>query len=92
MTQSMAIDLAKYAIRVNAVCPGTIASTKMREYADIQAVAKGLTAAAERAHLIPLGRLGEPDDIAKVVAFLLSDEASYMTGQAINVTGGLWMN
>jgi NAD(P)-dependent dehydrogenase (short-subunit alcohol dehydrogenase family) len=92
MTQSMAIDLAKYAIRVNAVCPGAIANTKMREYADIQAVAKGLTAAAERAHLIPLGRLGEPDDIAKVVAFLLSDEASYMTGQAINVTGGLWMN
>ncbi len=45
-----------------------------------------------RAHLIPLGRVGEPDDIARVVAFLASDEASYMTGQAINVTGGLWMN
>jgi NAD(P)-dependent dehydrogenase (short-subunit alcohol dehydrogenase family) len=39
-----------------------------------------------------MGRLGKPDDIAKVVSFLLSDEAGYMTGQSINVTGGLWMN
>lgn len=92
MTQSMAIDLARYGIRVNAVCPGTIMNTRMRDQADAEAVAKGLPPAAERAHLIPLGRLGEPEDIAKVVAFLISDQADYMTGQAINVTGGLWMN
>jgi 2-hydroxycyclohexanecarboxyl-CoA dehydrogenase len=42
--------------------------------------------------MIPLGRLGEPDDVSGVVAFLLSDDANYMTGQAINVTGGLWMS
>ncbi|HWK68130.1 MAG TPA: SDR family NAD(P)-dependent oxidoreductase [Rhizobiaceae bacterium] len=92
MTQSMAIDLAVHGIRVNAVCPGTIANTQMRADADAQAVARGLPPASERKHQIPLGRLGEPDDVANVVAFLLSGEASYMTGQSINVTGGLWMN
>jgi NAD(P)-dependent dehydrogenase (short-subunit alcohol dehydrogenase family) len=92
MTQSMGLDLASHGIRVNAVCPGTIMNTKMREVADAQAIAKGLPPAAERAHLIPLGRLGEPEDVANVVAFLLSSQANYMTGQGINVTGGLWMN
>lgn len=92
MTQSMALDLAKFGIRVNAVCPGTITNTRMREQADAEAIAKGLPPAAERVHLIPLGRLGQPQDIANVVAFLISDQASYMTGQSINVTGGLWMN
>ncbi|MGY4471958.1 NAD(P)-dependent dehydrogenase (short-subunit alcohol dehydrogenase family) [Bradyrhizobium sp. LB9.1b] len=92
MTQSMGLDLAAHGIRVNAVCPGAIANTHMRQVADEQLVAKGLPTAAERAHTIPLGRLGEPEDIANVVAFLLSDQASYMTGQGINVTGGLWMN
>lgn len=47
---------------------------------------------AERATLLPLKRLAVPEDIARVVAFLLSEEAGYMTGQAINVTGGLWMH
>lgn len=92
MTQSMALDLAAHGIRVNAVCPGTITDTQMREQADAAAVEKGLLPAAERTHLIPLGRLGKPKDIANVVAFLVSDDADYMTGQAINVTGGLWMN
>jgi len=92
MTQSMALDLAKHAIRVNAVCPGTIANTLMRERADEEAAAKGLPPSAERVHLIPMGRLGYPEDVANVVAFLVSDEASYMTGQSLNVTGGLWMN
>lgn len=92
MTQSMAIDLAAHGIRVNAVCPGTIADTEMRRQADARATELGLPSAAERQHLIPLKRLGQPEDIARVVAFLISDEASYMTGQSINVTGGLWMN
>lgn len=92
MTQSMALDLARYGVRVNAVCPGTIGDTRMREEADRQAIAKGLPPAAERVHLIPLGRLGTPDDVANTVVFLISEQAAYMTGQAINVTGGLWMN
>jgi len=92
MTQSMALDLAAHGIRVNAVCPGAIANTQMRDFADTQLAAKGLPTAAERAHTIPLGRLGEPEDVANVVAFLLSSQADYMTGQGINVTGGVWMN
>lgn len=92
MTQSMALDYASSKVRINAVCPGTIANTRMREEADARAAELGLVPAAARQHLIPLGRLGEPADIARVVAFLVSAEADYMTGQAINVTGGLWMN
>jgi len=92
MTQSMALDLARHGIRVNAVCPGTITNTLMRERADKEAAAKGLPPSTDRVHLIPLGRLGYPEDVANAVAFLISDEASYMTGQAVNVTGGLWMN
>jgi NAD(P)-dependent dehydrogenase (short-subunit alcohol dehydrogenase family) len=92
MTQSMALDLAAHGIRVNAVCPGAIANTQMRDFADTQLAARGLPTAAERAHTIPLGRLGEPEDVANVVAFLLSSQADYMTGQGINVTGGVWMN
>ena len=92
MTQSMAIDLAPHGVRVNAVCPGAISDTRMRMLADQEAAAKGLPGAADRVHLIPLGRLGLLDDVANAVAFLISDEASYMTGQSVNVTGGLWMN
>ncbi|MEP3437492.1 MAG: SDR family NAD(P)-dependent oxidoreductase [Hoeflea sp.] len=92
MTQSMALDLSSHGIRVNAVCPGTITDTQMREQADAAGALKGVPPAQEREHLIPLGRLGKPRDIANVVAFLISDEADYMTGQSVNVTGGLWMN
>lgn len=92
MTQSMALDLAKTGVRVNAVCPGTIADTGMRRQSDEECIAKGLPTGADRANQIPMGRLGTPAEIANVVAFLASDEASYMTGQSLNVTGGLWMN
>lgn len=92
LTQSMAKEVAQYGITVNAVCPGPIDHTIMRAEADAQSAAKGLPPASERVKLIPMGRMGEPDDVAGVIAFLLSADADYMTGQAINVTGGLWMN
>ena len=91
MTQSAAHELAGRGVRVNAICPGTIDQTEMRAAADREAAALGLPKAAERVSAIPLGRLGTPEDIAQVACFLLSPAAAYMTGQAINVTGGLWM-
>lgn len=92
ITQSLAAELAPHKINVNAVCPGTIIETGMRDEADRMSVAQGLPTAKQREASIPLGRVGYPDDIARVAVFLASDEASYMTGQAINVTGGLWMH
>lgn len=92
LTQALAREVAPIGIRVNAVCPGIVAGTPMRTEVERQGQAFGLPPSAERARTVPLGRLAEPDDIASVVAFLASDEAAYMTGQAINVTGGLWLH
>lgn len=92
MTQSMAVDLGQHGIRVNAVCPGIIMNTPTREMAEAEARQRGLPPASERAKAVPMRRLGQPDDIADCVAFLLSDQAGYLTGQSLNATGGLWMN
>lgn len=82
MTRAMALDCAPDRIRVNTVCPGFI-DTAMEGVAprDI----------AQSAHLIsqhPLGRLGTADDVAKAIAFLASDDASFITGTALVVDGG----
>ena len=92
LTQALAREVASVGIRVNAVCPGIVAGTGMRAEVEREGVALGLPPSAERARAIPLGRLGTPEDVARVVAFLASDEAAYLTGQAINVTGGLWLH
>jgi NAD(P)-dependent dehydrogenase (short-subunit alcohol dehydrogenase family) len=92
LTQSLAREVASRGIRVNAVCPGIVAGTGMRAGVDAESRALGRPTSTERLGLIPLGRLAEPDDVAGVVAFLASDEARYMTGQAVNVTGGLWLH
>lgn len=92
LTQSLALELAPRGIRVNAVCPGIITETAMREESEATSRALGLPLAAERVGTVPLARLGVPEDVSRVVAFLASDEAAYMTGQSINVTGGLWMH
>ena len=91
MTQTLALEVAASGVRVNAVCPGLIVDTRMREALERQADKAGLPRAAERAKTIPLGRAGTPEDVAKLVAFLASDEAGYVTGAAYDVTGGLWM-
>jgi NAD(P)-dependent dehydrogenase (short-subunit alcohol dehydrogenase family) len=91
MTQSLAPEVAPFGVRVNAVCPGLIGGTPMRDALDATSEAAGLPRAAERAKSIPLGRVGTPEDVAKVVAFLASDEAAYVTGAAYDVAGGLWM-
>ncbi len=92
ITQSLAREVASRGVRVNAVCPGIIAGTPMREQVQLEGKAYGLPPASDRAKTIPLGRLGNPEDIADAVAFLASEQACYMTGQAINVTGGLWLH
>jgi NAD(P)-dependent dehydrogenase (short-subunit alcohol dehydrogenase family) len=92
LTQALAREVAAIGIRVNAVCPGIVTGTPMRTEVERQGQAFGLPPSQERARTVPLGRLAEPGDIANAVAFLASDEAAYMTGQAINVTGGLWLH
>jgi 2-hydroxycyclohexanecarboxyl-CoA dehydrogenase len=91
MTQSLAPEVAPFGVRVNAVCPGIIADTPMRSALERAGVAAGLPPTQERAKTIPLGRAGTPDEVAKVVAFLASDAAAYVTGAAYDVSGGHWM-
>jgi len=92
LTQSLAEEFGQSRIRVNAVCPGIIVDTKMREVAEDLNRAQGLPDVATRTKALPLRRPGYPSEIADVVAFLASDRAAYITGEAVNITGGLWMN
>lgn len=92
VTQSLAREVAADNITVNAICPGLVVETAMRDRAEADSKRLGLALAAERESTIPLGRLALPEDVAPVAAFLASEEAAYMTGQAINATGGLWMH
>lgn len=92
LTQSLAAEFGPQGIRVNAICPGIIVDTDMRTVAEEMNQAQGLPDVSARVRAIPLGRAGRPQDIAELVAFLASERAAYMTGQAINVTGGHWMN
>lgn len=85
MVRAMAVELARQGIRVNAVAPGYVrtAQALSREHS---LGPEGLEAAAA---FIPLGRVGEPDDIAGAILFLCSDAARYITGQTLVVDGGL---
>ncbi len=86
LMQSAAIALGPHGIRCNSVLPGAIETDINRD---------DLSDPEKRAYFnarIPLGRLGDPDDVAKVVAFLASDMASYVTGAALLVDGGLFVN
>ncbi|MCV0394332.1 MAG: SDR family oxidoreductase [Rhizobiaceae bacterium] len=90
LTQSLACELGEHGVRVNAVGPGLIVDTKMRDESEVKRKAEGLPDALQRAQDIPLRRPGYPEDIANTVAFLASDQAAYITGETISVTGGLW--
>ena len=90
LTQSLATEVGEYGVRVNAVAPGLIVETKMRDESEALRAAQGLPMAHDRAKSIPLRRPGYPDDIAKAVAFLASAQADYITGETMSITGGLW--
>jgi NAD(P)-dependent dehydrogenase (short-subunit alcohol dehydrogenase family) len=95
LTQASAMDLAPHRITVNAVCPGSVNTDRMNYWEADQAQAQGVSLEEFRAGIvadagkrIPLGRMAEPGDVANLVAFLASDEAVHITGQAYNVNGG----
>ena len=96
ITQSLAKELAPDGVTVNAFCPGII-ETEMWEYNDrvwgalLGDYAPGQLM-AEWVKNIPLGRAGSGDDVAGLVAFLASDDAAYITGQTVNIDGGLIMS
>jgi len=93
LTQSLAVELAMHRITVNAYCPGHVTSTPMWDHIDsemerLQGLPPGAAKAAA-ARDTPLGRSGRPEEIAAAVAFLASEEASFITGESLIVAGGL---
>jgi NAD(P)-dependent dehydrogenase (short-subunit alcohol dehydrogenase family) len=87
LTRSLALDEARYGIRANAVCPGYVRTRMVMD--GIRAADDPAAAEREMLAMHPLGRIAEPAEIANVVTFLASDEASYVTGATILVDGGL---
>jgi len=84
ITRELALELGKYKINVNAIAPGVIATDMTKDMLADEKIKAGLLAG------IPYGRIGEPEDIANAVAFLASDESSYITGHTLVVDGG-WL-
>lgn len=92
LTQAMAREMAPHGIRVNAICPGIVVDTAMRTSIEAQQRRYGLPETSEREKSIPIGRVSLPADVARIAAFLASEESSYMTGESINLSGGLLMD
>jgi len=95
LTQSAALSFASLGITVNAVCPGVVDTPMTTGIHEIRANALGITPEESLARMIakiPLGRLEKAEDVACAVSFLCSPDASYITGQSLNVDGGMEMN
>ncbi len=94
-TQALAREVADRGIRVNCVCPGFVRTSMQEREIVWEASLRGATPEAVIAEYVaqtPLGRLEEPEDVAKVVLFLVSELSQFITGEAINVTGGVRMD
>lgn len=92
MTRSAAREVGSRQVRVNCICPGRI-ETPMVNQADKIASSAGTEhniGALKKMDEVALGRSGQPEEVAKLIAFLLSDESSYISGAAINIDGGWW--
>jgi NAD(P)-dependent dehydrogenase (short-subunit alcohol dehydrogenase family) len=95
LTKSLALAHAADGIRVNCVCPGFVETDMWTLVARDQSRLLGLTPdefTRQREKSVPLGRMEKPQDVANVIAFLCTDKAGYMTGQALSVDGGLVMH
>lgn len=93
--KSLALEAAPYHINVNSVCPGLVKTSMQEREIVWEAKLRGLTpedVKNEYITMTPLARIEEPEDVAKVVVFLASSYADFMTGQAVNVTGGIETN
>lgn len=90
LTKSVAVDYVQRGIRCNCICPGTIQTPSLDERIEANAAKAGSVEAARAAFLArqPMGRLGTPEEIAALVVYLASDEAKFLTGQAIVIDGG----
>ena len=90
LSKTLAREHARHGITVNVICPGPTDTALLAGFAEGAANPEKLIEALTRA--IPLGRLGQPDDVARAIVFFGSDAAAFITGQVLSVTGGLTMN
>ncbi|OLD23108.1 MAG: hypothetical protein AUJ02_12070 [Chloroflexi bacterium 13_1_40CM_3_65_12] len=87
LTRSMALDYASDGIRVNCICPGSVDTPMLRKNAAAQGDAEAVLAMWGSVH--PIGRIAQPAEIARLVVFLMSDDASFITGASYVIDGGL---
>jgi NAD(P)-dependent dehydrogenase (short-subunit alcohol dehydrogenase family) len=92
MTEALALEMAPFGVRANTVCPGNTETEMLKKAIREEAVLRGITFEDQLQHVkdsIPLGRLGRAQDIAAAIVYLASADGEYVTGEALNVNGGV---